>query len=264
MDELGVEFSRAQNGRDHADMYGLYARMREAPFLELDHGGYGEYVVVSRYDTVRQLYLDEEHFLSHPHWSETPAVKAQVARNGQLSEEDDRKESEPAAFTKRVMVLSVAPVHDRLRKVFGRAFNARSVRELEPGVQKMVDRTLRRLAGSDEIDFAAEIGHRVPHLTHMGRSGCRRAMLSSSTACSRISKPTRGLGRWRKCVLPTRSSRHSLNTLPSWLRRAAGCGDGCQWSRASVTRSTPGRSRTTSSWRTTYPCSTQGPIRRWR
>jgi hypothetical protein len=48
VDDLSLQFRRLQAGEGCDDVYALYARMREeAPFLELDYGDYGRYIVVT-------------------------------------------------------------------------------------------------------------------------------------------------------------------------------------------------------------------------
>jgi hypothetical protein len=147
--------------------YALYARLRErAPFLELD-----DYVIVTRYPHVREIYEDGARFHSN-HWRPgTAEYEAQRSAIEALDAEDRQRYEEVAAFAQLLVSQSVGPDHRRRRDVFRTAFEARKMTRLEDHVQSVVDRLLATLAADPQADVVSEFAYRVPQLTHMHMLG---------------------------------------------------------------------------------------------
>ncbi len=162
-DELIHEVDRllCHDGPD--DPYPLFARLRaEAPMLEL-----GDFVVVSRYDAVRAVYTDSEHFLSNSYRPGTVELRQLMARIGPLDAEQRRLADEVAQFSERLLAASIPPDHARRREVFRHAFNPRMVADLEGEIQQIVDRLLGTLVDQPEVELVSQLGYRVPRFTHM-------------------------------------------------------------------------------------------------
>jgi cytochrome P450 len=74
---------------------------------------------------------------------------------------DDKRQAIRGYFTDW-MVFTDPPEHTRLRKLFSRVFAARSIAMLEPFIHQVVDETLDRVKGQDQIDIIGDFGFPVP------------------------------------------------------------------------------------------------------
>lgn len=81
---------------------------------------------------------------------------------------DEKTESVRQFFTDW-MLFSDPPAHTRLRKLVSRAFVPRSIAMLESFIHTVVDETLDRVKGQDQIDIIADFGFPVPSrvIAHM-------------------------------------------------------------------------------------------------
>ncbi|SRR5712691_2306313 len=74
---------------------------------------------------------------------------------------DDKRQAIRDHFTDW-MVFTDPPEHTRLRKLFSRVFAPRSIAMLEPFIHQIVDETLDRVRGQDQIDIIGDFGFPVP------------------------------------------------------------------------------------------------------
>jgi cytochrome P450 len=125
-----------------ADPYPFYAEMRRAsPVVQVEPGGIW---AVSRYEDVEFIVKNPQTFSSEgfrvawePEWlGYNPLAHSLLAMDGSM--------------------------HTKLRTLVGRAFGARTLTRLEPGIRELVSRLATNLAEPTEADFIADFALPLP------------------------------------------------------------------------------------------------------
>jgi len=122
--------------------YPYYARLRaEAPLYCVDPLGL---LVVSRYD-------DVVHVLRNPQLFSSSAMGAAAMFGGETEA--------PRGAT---IISADPPEHTRIRNVVNRAFNPRTIEEMEPRIREITDELLGRVATKGEFDLVADLAMPLP------------------------------------------------------------------------------------------------------
>jgi len=161
--ELAEEVMSLLLGNPLDDPYELYARLRaEAPILRVRN-----FVIVTRYEDVREVYSDSNRFMSN-HYRPGTAEYEQIRDAVEALDEDDRRRyDEVAGFQQGLVAQSIEPEHGRRREVFHRAFNPRHLAALEEQIEDVVAGLLDGLGRHPTPDALGEFARRVPQQTHM-------------------------------------------------------------------------------------------------
>jgi len=124
------------------DHYEVLARLRaEEPVFEYKPGHH----VVSRYDDIRAISRDPEHFV-----------------NGRGVLVNDPMRSTNAPPVAPSMLQMDPPQHSQYRQLVSRAFTPRAVRSLEGRVRELARRTLDRIDLSGDVDVVADVAVPLP------------------------------------------------------------------------------------------------------
>jgi 6-deoxyerythronolide B hydroxylase len=101
--------------------------------------------LVARYDNCIAVLRDYEHFSSQP----PPALKQLRAEFGPFAGATTMLDSDP-------------PVHTRLRRLVGRAFTSRRIKDIEPRIRVITDELLDRIAEAGSFDLMANFAGPLP------------------------------------------------------------------------------------------------------
>ncbi|MGB3442768.1 MAG: cytochrome P450 [Actinophytocola sp.] len=113
--------------------------------------------VVSRYEDVRAAFAD-------PRLSKDFAANPGIFERNMIATDGDRVLGAPAIqnLLNGHMANSDPPDHTRLRKLVGQAFTMRRVEKLRPGVERVVDELLDRVAREREVDLVRALSLPLP------------------------------------------------------------------------------------------------------
>ncbi|MCU1601616.1 MAG: steroid C27-monooxygenase [Frankiales bacterium] len=131
-----------------------FATMRdEAPVFWHDQPGSwgGGFWVVTRAEDVREV-------------SRTPEVFSSYARGALLTMGDEADEELALAMTRELMLNMDPPAHGAYRNIVQRAFNPRTIRNLETRLQEFADEIVDRAIAKGEGDFVEDIAAELPLL----------------------------------------------------------------------------------------------------
>ncbi len=136
----------------HGDAYAYYAHLRrDAPVLRARIPTRGVGWVVSRYDDV-SLVLKDARFSADP----------RNASNSPLFGFGGRFAPRLIKLVDRSMISVDDPAHARFRRLVGKAFTPRSIGEMEPWIQGLVDTMLDEAAGRGTVDLMAAFALPLP------------------------------------------------------------------------------------------------------
>jgi cholest-4-en-3-one 26-monooxygenase len=131
-----------------------FATMRdEAPVFWHDQpGSWGEgFWVVTRAEDVREV-------------SRTPEVFSSYARGALMTMGDEADEEMALAMTRQLMLNMDPPEHGAYRNIVQRAFNPRTIRNLEARLQEFADEIVDRAIAKGTGDFVEDIASELPLL----------------------------------------------------------------------------------------------------
>jgi cytochrome P450 len=138
------------------DPYALYAELRErAPVV-----GHGPFTFVSRYEDVRDVYLDDERFKKRYFAEGTLAEEVRSRVPPELADVYEEVDRFEGLFLPR----TDDELHARLRKIAHRAFTPRMVAGLQDYVQECTDELLEAASAHPEVDLTEAFTYRLPLL----------------------------------------------------------------------------------------------------
>ncbi|MBI1885772.1 MAG: cytochrome P450 [Chloroflexi bacterium] len=133
----------------HANPYPMFRRMREED--PVHWSDLMEAWILTRYDDVVSVLTDSRF-----------SANRREARN-RFAQEAMRIEEEFGPFGRtQTMLTSDPPEHTRLRKLVSKAFTARTVENLRPRIQKIVDELLDALRGDGRFDVIQDLAYPLP------------------------------------------------------------------------------------------------------
>lgn len=134
-----------------ADPYPAYAELRQHAPVLFDPGT--DHWLVTRHADVNALLRDRRFGRTYLH----------VASHREMGHGEDVAGSEPFWHVIRSGILDMeAPDHPRVRRLVSKAFTPRTVEELRPKVQAIVDGLVDRVLGAGEVDLIATIAEPLP------------------------------------------------------------------------------------------------------
>ena len=117
--------------------------------------------VLTRYDDVKRVCLDKAQVSSdrlRPFFESLPAAEADRITN-------------IIRYLSLWMVFKDPPDHTRLRKLAGRVFHARSMREMQPKAEEISRWLIQQLDGRDQLDLIHDYAEPMPCLVIMAMLG---------------------------------------------------------------------------------------------
>jgi cytochrome P450 len=141
-----TEFEFVPMGEAVRDPYPIYRRMREAGrVLRTSYG----VTLVHRHEDVRRVHHDFDAFSMGAGAGGAMAMSAGSSGTGD-------------SIMARTMLTADPPDHERLRNVVARAFNPRSIVDLEPRISEICHELLAPLAAGEPFDLVADFAAPLP------------------------------------------------------------------------------------------------------
>jgi cytochrome P450 len=138
--------------------YQTYRELRDAgPIHPVVLPDGSEAYIVSRFEDVRQCYLDHKRLSSNLDDAPKPQGKAALAAPpvGALVLRRDE-------VSGHMMINQDPPEHTRLRKLLVQAFSAKRVKAMEPPTQRIAHELIDQFRDNDTADLVAEFGKQLP------------------------------------------------------------------------------------------------------